>query len=977
MPPFLQEVAEALYQQHGSNLYRIHVVLPSRRAAMYFQLYLQRVVQQPIIAPNILSMDDFVQQMSRLKVPSQVTLLLRLFNTYKQFDAKREHNLERFTPLGLTLLKDFSMLDKNLTEARALEVFEYLKEVKALERWRKELGENFDLTQHLSLLNYFAFWEYLEQTYRTFRRELLAEGLAYSGLAYRKVHENLEALAEEKALEHVAFVGFSQMTGAEEDIIRTLLKLNKASTFWDADLYYMANEWHEAGDYIRNYQKRWLSSDTPFANLLATTPKTVELVAAPNELSQARYAGQLVAETIEKFQKEGALEALKQQVNQVGILLPDGSMLNPVLHSLPDYAERGFPLAQHLNLTMGISLRNSQLADLVVMLFQMQERAQQRKRWSIYYHDFEHLLAHPYVLMYPETRTAIEEILLKIRKENQAYITQKEIQEHFREVPFLRQLFEGWEGSFQKAIQQLKQLCSTLDALVSPKGLDHMQLYQFYMLLNNLEEAFATKTAEDISLRTFRFFLLELMKNQSVPFTGDPISPFQIMGMLESRTLDFEHVIVLSCNEGHLPKSKVLDSVLPFGMRAQYKLPTYQENDGSFAYTFYRLFHRAKRITLVYNTAAQSGGGLAGGEVSRFIQQIEQEWKAFPNINIVHRAIRLPNPEFTEKQQDTIEKDEAVLNALRHSMQKGFSPSAINTYISNPLEFFYKNVLKFTDPEEVEEWLDTRTFGTILHKALEDILKPHIGQVVTAEMLAPFLRDDTLLRDCIKKAVQYEKSAMDIDTGRNYLLQEAALDLIKRYLNQEQKGKPFQVVLLEQYLEGHATFPDPVTGALQRFRVAGMADRIDLQREQGYYHLRIIDYKTGSYEKAHLKASDRTVLLLESEKAKIIQLLLYKFLVISEIQRGSLKGIPEDFDLERDKISSGFVFFRKLSHGYVQYQLADAPENYEAFLTYTHDFLKVIGQDVLNPAKLFTVEPSDFQPYIQKFSAHHNGGTAQ
>lgn len=966
MIPFLEELAQSIYKKHKDDFLNLYVVLPSRRSAVYFRMYLAKIVDGPIIAPNILSMDDFVKQLSKLYVPSQVELLLRLYDTYKKYDHEKANNLERFTPLGSTLLKDFSMIDKNLTEYAAIHVFEYLKDVKALERWGKELGRDIDASEHPSLLNYFAFWEHLEKTYADFRKSLLEDGFAYSGLAYRKVHENLEQLITENKIEHVVFAGFAQMTGAEEDIIRTCIKLKKATTYWDADNYYMKNTWHEAGDYIRNYQKKWLPKETVFANGLTQLPKEINLIESPDELSQARYTGKLIGDVIEDAIKNKGLEKLKKSVNQTAILLPDGSMLNPVLYSLPDYTSQGFTTANYLNLTMGTSLKNSQLADLILLLFKMQERALSGKSWKIYYLDLEHLLAHPFLLFEPTSKEIVQEILAFIRSQNIVYIEHSELLKLCSESRFLTLIFKAWEGNMFVAIEHLKAISEHLsEQLDSQKNsLEQELLFQFYTLLNNLYDAFKKRESENLRLNTFRYFLFELMKNHSVPFSGELVSPFQIMGMLESRTLDFKHVIILSCNEGHLPKSKVIDSVVPFGMRVHYKLPTHQENDGSFAYTFFRLFHRAEKITLIYK-ATQVGEG--EGEPSRFIQQIENEWGNFSNIKINKLKLELPAPSFVEKEKVSIKKDKAVIQKIKEVLTKGRSPSAINAYIRSPLEFFYKHLLKLEDPENVEEYLDQRTFGTMLHDTLEEILTPYksTGKPIDSDELASISKDDKLIRICLYRAVEKSLLKMDVDTGKNHLLKEAAIELIKRYFKNESEKEPYQIVDLEGYHGASITIPmsdwDTPT-----FKVAGKADRIDLRKKDGYYHLRIVDYKTGTYEKSkQLNASTLEQLFSNHEKEKIVQLMLYKYMIIREIQENKVENLPKDFSLERDIISAGFVFFRKLEDDFVEYNLKDIPTNNLAFIDYVEKFLVIFAKDLLDTNKAFTEDPSDFMPSIK------------
>ncbi|MDW7692968.1 PD-(D/E)XK nuclease family protein [Flammeovirgaceae bacterium SG7u.111] len=953
MSTFLKELAQALYEEHGEDTYKLCVVLPSRRASLYFKNYLAEIAQKDMIAPTVQSMDDFVHRLSDLQVTDYLSLLFELYQSYRKFDQAEDHTLEQFIPLGGQILKDFSLIDKNLSFPQAKKLFETLEETKAVERWAEELGKPFELKESSSLKDFFNFWKFLTKTYFDYRQKLLSENKAYSGLAYRLVYENIDERLKNFDYKKIIFAGFFQLTVVEEHLIQKLVQDGKAVSYWDSDRYYMDNPNHEAGDYIRNFVKRWLPEDYSFRRneILGNQPK-IQILNAGDRLNQAKVAGKLLENQLKGYVAEGTFDAFKDKINDTAILLPDETMLFPLLHSLPEWQDstlgKYITAADFVNVTMGFSMQYSPLHSLIESVFLLQQNLKDHKNGAVFYHkDVLRLIRHPYVQFMEGKETLNLETQQKIQKDKRVYISEKWLAENTENDDVFEQLFISWGGKTEKAIAYFEQLIELLyqEFDKDKNALELEFLLQFYTTLNKLKNILLAEE-EKISVKTFRQFLTEQFKSMSVPFTGEPLGPVQVMGTLESRSLDFENVIILSCNEGAFPQGKILDSLIPFDIRKLFNLPTYKENDSSFAYTFYRLFHKAKTITLIYSEASDMS---TSGEKSRFLTQIEKDERLV--VDKISLPPQLPVPVDNIR---SMEKDEAIIKMVEAAFVKGRSPSAINSYIRNPLEFLLRSIMKLQETEEIEENLDARSFGTLIHETLDRLLMPSIGKNVDAKVIESLSENRELLHQTMMEVIRQEMGQIVVDSGRNFMLYKVAERLIDKFFEQQKEDeKPFFLIAQETFYD-HTIMVKLHDGREVPFRITGKADRIDICGDA----IRIVDYKTGTFQPAQLKASCMEDLLLDHSKEKIVQLLLYKYLLIKAQQKGETPHLPPvGSGME---VLSGFYFFRKLSSGFQVYKLADEPTEIDDFCAYVEKFLGLFVRDVLNPKKPFTNEPSDF-----------------
>ncbi|WP_448518606.1 PD-(D/E)XK nuclease family protein [Rhodoflexus sp.] len=972
MSVFLERVANSLLNDHiaaegWEKLASWHLVLPTRRACLYMKQYLAQVAPHSFLAPEILAADDFVARIAGLTILDQVSLLFSLYESYRLFDTDPNHNLDRFAPLGAALLRDFDLIDKNLVVAE--ELFDYVEEAKAIERWAEELGQDVAYVQarigdQSTVSAYYQFWQYLKKTYFHFRSKLLDERSAYLGMAYRIVAENSKQIIDKQQLKKVFFIGFNQLAAAETEIFQRFKKAGIAEFYWDTDEFYIAKQPpHEAGLYLRRHKSEGLiPTDYRWGNALLNEPKQIDIISVSNKVTQAKLCGDLLHRAIlEKIREapstaEG-ITTFKQAINYVGVLLPDESMLLPMLYALPTVAvgEADLPAKEYLNITMGLSMEKTPFFSLIDNLFSMQSNfsTDENGQKLVYFRDIFKLLRHPYLqysTQFAQDYDKVQEHLIHIQKENLVYVPLQTLLEWGEGTSFYHTVFRWWDNRADRALQALFDLCEVLSQLFDGENniLESEFLLQFFTLLKRIDSVLGAYKTQ-INARTLQQFLYETIRGAVVPFTGEPLSPLQLMGMLESRTLDFERLIILSCNEGIMPKGKQFGSVIPMDIRKRFGMPTHTENDATYAYTFYRLLHHARHVTLVYVDAV-GGRGINTSEKSRYITQLEAELAKYPNISLNQYSVQLNLPEKARPMLQ-VEKTPEVLAMVREYLQKGIPPSAINLYIDNPLAFFQRYILALGEPEEMEEEMMEHTFGSMVHQTLEKLFKDYEQKTLNSQTIQALIQQPEKLEQLLNEAITEIKGGIITDKGKNYLLKYIAGWLIERFLENEKDIAPFELLAQETDLRVPLTVRVPGENTGLSILLKGTADRIDICNGK----LRIIDYKTGTFNKTDLSAANLDELLTNPDKSKVVQLLIYKYLLIRYLENGSGGKIPAaaaqfaaDFN-----IISGFYFFRKLNEGFQPYTLKDEPLNVSEFNIYVENFIQKIISEMLNPAVPF------------------------
>ena len=894
----------------------VWVILPTRRAVSVFNQELANLTERPMLAPHAVAVDDFITEAADVQLADSVSLLFDLYDVFQQLEHQIE--FDKFVGWASILLTDFDRIDQFLVPADKL--FSYLTEAKRLETWNLQLPSGAaPVTNTAVTKDYFKLFKNLELAYHRLRERLTAKGLAYRGMAYRKLANEVEArLLDNPLYEKIYFVGFNALSKAEETIINVLAKANKAELIWDTDAYYLQNGRQEAGVFLRKYKADGmpgfkdrsggpgLGNTVTMGHGLTETPdRTYRMVGVPTASLQAKLAGQLVGET----------QAAGVATPRTVVVLADETLLIPVLYSLNE-------TVRDLNVTMGLSLRHSLLFTLIDTLFELQRTLVQFKDPAspgqltprFHHRQITKLLNHPFVRQYatinnlvaPDEpnelpKPLIDWLLSEVVSGKRAYLSSAELRFLGQQDPLFGILFTPWpDHDPTLAIQALYELIDLLRD-VYREGQDTIEieyLYLFFSLLKQLETTLRQQAQQPgtptVTLKSFRQFLNELIRQTTIPFTSEGDSDVQLMGLLETRGLDFERVIILSANEGILPQARKHNSLIPFDIAQEVGLPTYREQESITAYHVYRLLQRAKDVTFLYTTTPDAYGN-GKGEPSRFLRQIEHELVPAANGTITLHKPGLRLAAGAGRQEAVllqVPKTEAIRAALTKYLTKtGIYPTHLNQYVSCGMQFYFHKLVNIREERDLDEHIGTDEFGTWIHETLEAIDRDYrMNNRPVAE--ADVLR---VLNEQYAKVM----SGRVADTGYNLLFYKLAEDIMvqfQQFQNHETASRGIKILGLEDHLT--TTLPvDIGDGTVIHVRIGGKLDRTE-QLANGT--IRIVDYKTGKVE-LPVKMPNLSESLTDSVDKKwgqIRQLWLYKYLFLKS---GRANSYP---------VEAGFYSFR-------------------------------------------------------------------
>lgn len=875
---FLSLLAKHIVANYSAIIEELVVVLPNKRAKVFLLEELKNEIQQNSFAPKIISIEDFIQDIAGIRSVDSVELLFEFYNVYISLTEKEQQPFEQFSNWGKTLLQDFNEIDRYLLEPN--HVFSYLKDIEAIKRWNLEPKDKTKLIE-----NYLLFWENMPLYYDAFYKHLLSKGIGYQGLIYREAVENLNHFSN--SIHHkIIFAGFNALNQAEERIFQHLLSVEKADVLWDVEETFLNDPYHDAGLFARKIKKSWTHyKSNPYEWLFNEfkQPKTIQIMGTPKTIGQAKLVGEII-ETISSEQK----------LENIAVVLGEENMLIPLLHSLPQSVS-------HLNITMGYSAKNNPAQLLVTKLFKMHQNAFKRSQSSyvFYYKDVLEVLQNPLVEPFAKAKSVVK----KMNENNFTFISHTKLLE-FNETKtdFFTLLFEKWNDNpvvvLEKISSLLLKIKHFLSLEISEDKMTKSFVYAVFKVINKLT-TYCTQFNHITTIEGLFALYKQIIDLAEVSFEGEPLQGLQIMGVLESRVLDFDTVIITSMNEGVFPAGKSQNSFIPLDVKRELGLPTFKEKDAIYTYHFYHLLQRAKNIYLLYNTESE---GIDAGEKSRFITQLEVEKQ--PNHTITHQIYNAYLPEKAH-QTMLVEKSDLVMQRLREMAENGFSPSTLTTYIRNPMQFYFQRILRISEVDEVEENIAVNTLGTIIHGALEELYKPHLNiflSVLNVENMLQLANDEVL------KQFKLVYKEGEINKGKNLLAFEVAkrnvfnfLQLEKRLLEQNDAVK---VLFLEKNYEqilNDERLPFPI-------KIKGNVDRIELRNGK----LRIIDYKTGKVEQASLSISNWNGLTEDIKYDKIIQLLCYAFMVQS--------------DFPNTELEVGIISFKNLKAGFMPFQIKEGRE---------------------------------------------------
>lgn len=938
METFLKQVAHDLYNKTEGNFTKVAIVFPNKRASLFFNEYLAQESDRPIWSPTYVSISELFRQSSDLSIADPIKLVCDLYKVFQKATGSKE-TLDDFYFWGEMLIADFDDADKNMADTHAL--FSNLKDLNELmdnydflEEGQKEalsqFFHNFSINQVTELKQRFiSMWNVLGDIYTEYKALLESQSIAYEGMLYRQVIEQLdvEALPYNKYI----FVGFNVLNKVEHTLFKKLNEAGKAMFYWDYDTFYLNKTPHEAGEFIRR-NLRDFPSELPasfFDNL--NQPKEVTFIESPTENGQVRYLPQWIRENLTSQEKETA------------VVLCNEALLQPVLHALPDNVK-------HINITMGFPLSQTPAYSFVNALMELHTSGYNPNNGRYLFAEVISVLKHPYTRQLSPEAEKLEQ---NLTRDNRFYPLPSELkQDNVLELLFtprrnnLDLCSMLSEALKEVAVIYQQQAASHSDAF---DQLYRESLFKTYTLVNRFHTLIESKEL-NVQAGTFQRLLTRVMSSSSIPFHGEPAIGMQVMGVLETRNLDFRHLIMLSINEGQLPKAGGDSSFIPYNLRKAFGMTTIDHKIAVYAYYFYRLMQRAEKVTLVYNTATD---GINRGELSRFMLQFLIEW-GYPVLRKQLEAAQSPQdstPIIIEKTPDVMERMKSVFD-IRNNPKTLISPSALNCYLDCPLKFYYKYVALLSAPDEVTADIDSAKFGSIFHYAAEHIYKDLTahGKLISKENLETLLKDEVRLQTYVDNGFKELFFNLPPNEQPEYngiqLINSAVIvKYIQQLLRNDLRYAPFTFVGSEQRIFENIEIYTP-SGNIQS-RIGGIIDRIDSKGES----LRIVDYKTGG--DADTPANVQSLFIPDKKRSNyVFQTFLYASIVCKKLREKN----------DNRLVAPALLYIhRAASENYSPVIQMGEPrkpkEPVDNFAQHEGDFrenLKTLLEDIFNPDISFT-----------------------
>lgn len=936
METFLSIVAKDLYKRHGADLSRVAVIFPNKRAGLFFNEHLAEEANRPIWSPAYLSISELFQQLSAqrsenpLKLGDSIKLVCELYKIFRE-ETKSEETLDDFYFWGELLISDFDDADKNLVDADKL--FSNLQDLKNImddfdflnedqEAAIRQFFQNFSIEKRTALKEKFiSLWDVLGNIYHRYKEELANQNIAYEGMLYRSVIEQLDA--SQMKYETYVFVGFNVLNKVETKFFQLLRDAGKALFYWDYDEFYTNEKNHEAGEFIRRNLKEFPSALSGVTFNKMIQPKKVRFVASSTENAQARFLPEWIRGNVTGKESESA------------VVLCNEALLLPVLHSIPDSV-------QHVNITMGFPLAQTPVHSFITALLELQTEGFRTDTGRYAYAAVQAVLKHPYTR---QLSTKANELEKDLTEKNRFYPLPSELkQDDFLGLLFTPQLSNmdlcRYLSDALKEVATLYNKEKESDDVFNQ--LYRESLFKAYTLINRLG-SMIDKGDLIVQTGTFKRLLNKVLSASNIPFHGEPAIGMQVMGVLETRNLDFKNLVMMSLNEGQLPKGSGDSSFIPYNLRKAFGMTTIEHKNAVYAYYFYRLMQRAENITLMYNTASD---GLNRGEWSRFMLQFLIEWpheiareylEAGQSPQTAKEIIIVKTPEVMKRLQNFYD--------VRCNKRAQFSPSALNTYMDCQLKFYYTYVAKLKPKPEVSSEIDSAMFGTIFHRSAELIygdFKAH-GNVVNKEQIEQLLHNDVKLQGYVDRAFKEEFFQVPLDEKPEYngvqlVNSKVIASYIRQLLRNDKEYAPFTLVDMEKKVSEDITIPTAKGDILSR--IGGTIDRMDSKDDT----LRIVDYKTGGMPKA---AADIAALFTPAENRPnyIFQTFLYAAIMTRQ---------------QKQKVAPSLLYIHQAASAdykpYIEIGLRNNKTFVEDFTPYEEEFRQLLTQllsDIFNSEQPF------------------------
>lgn len=834
MNSFLKDTAKRILADY-TELDQLVLVLPNRRAGIFFAKHLGALIDQPQWMPQIRTIEEIFYSYAGNRPSDQLTLIFELYKVYGALHSHPEP-FDRFYYWGEMILKDFNDLDNFLVNAD--ELYHQLEEVKIIENdltyltegqidLIKEFWRSFEVKDKLHQEKFLKFWKMLRPIYRNFQVALSGTGMAYSGMLYRQVVDTLMQL--EKPDRHYIFIGFNAFTLTEEKLIKHFIKEFGADIFWDVDAYYLEDLRQEAGMFFRDYKKDRVLGPTfseKTGNNIRNNSAKIQVHSTPLKVNQANLVGKLM-------ERIPAGEALEETV----VILPDEQLLFPILHALPKAVDK-------VNVTMGYPVRNSPAYGFLESLLELQKYVSHKEGKLVFYHKpVRAILASTFFRALNNEFVVAE--LRSIEETNLIYVPAERLAGGGK--PFSL-IFDKVEGN--DIFLYLKNLIKELVKEVDLPELQQNYLYQCYKQLTRLDELFQNQGGIPVGLDFFIRLFKQVFREVRLPFEGEPLEGLQVMGVLESRNLDFKRVIICNMNEGSFPPSASMNSMVPFNLRRAFGLPVQEQNDAIYAYTFYRLLHHAEEVNLVYTTESDEG---KAGEKSRYLLQLALE----SGLDVREETVFIP-VDLQPAHPITIPKNEKILEILSKyeineatDKQARLSPSAINVWLDCRLKFYFQYVAGIRERDDVQEKIDPAVFGNLAHYSLEFLYKGFKDRKGRFNLEKGDFADlkEKWIGPSVELAIKKHFSLTEEETvqlsGQLIIARDVLHRYIHRLLEVDESYAPFEIISLEDSRNYFADIPIVLPQGKKRIGLKGIIDRVDRIGDT----IRLVDYKSGGDRK--------------------------------------------------------------------------------------------------------------------------------
>jgi ATP-dependent helicase/nuclease subunit B len=909
MTSFIYDVLKNL-EIHSKDVSKLSLILPNKRAGVFLKMEWSKLNKTTGFLPQIIAIETFIEELSQLRLLSNTELIFEFYEVYLELTPLNERDsFDSFSKWAPIVLQDFNEIDRYLIPQN--QIFDYLSAIQEINHW------SLDSNSTPLIRGYLSFWKKVRIYYTKFTEHLLQKGAGYQGLIYREAVENLEAYTQNNPDRSHVFLGFNALNASESTIIQELLQQDKASVYWDIDQKFLDSTQHDAGYFIRQHQKSWphfKAQPFKWVSNHYTKSKNISVIGTPKNIGQVKYVGALLQQLY-----------MENKLQNTALVLGNEDLLIPILNSIPSCIE-------DINITMGLPLKQIPFSAFIDQWFQLHKESSP----LFYYQDVIAVLSHQFVrpLFQTPSQDAAQSIISTIKHQNLISLSKEQIiaiaPDHKNNLELL---FDAWNNQPQNGIEGVLSLIFKLkDHYTKSKNnqlLALEYLYRFSEIFNHLKRL-NTSYSHITSIKVLHSLYKELLSLETLDFKGQPLKGLQIMGMLETRVLDFETVIIVSVNEGVLPAGKTNNSFIPFDVKIENGLPTYKEKDAVYTYHFYRLLQRAKNAHIIYNTEPDV---LSGGERSRFITQLEFE----AQHNLDHKIVIPETPQITP-QLLTVKKTPEIISKLKSIAAQGFSPSSLSQYIRNPIDFYNRKILGVKADMLLEETVAANTFGSIIHNTLEAFYKPFVGLVLETSMI-------TALKPKIDATVAYYFKELyregDITQGLNLISFEIAKRYVSNFLSYElaciNKGDEIIIEAIESKMAVTLNIPELQTP----IQLIGTIDRIDVCNGTR----RIIDYKTSQVSQSELELVNWDDITSDYKThSKSFQIMTYAYMLNTET--------PFTMPVE-----AGIISFKNLKSGLLKFAKKDRLGAYaqktslvssDFLVRYEHE-LKTLILELFNP----------------------------